>query len=580
MASGESEGAGETPALPGSCSAGILEALLVLPGRVSELSALGPAALRRGLGRDGGQTLHAQPTASRVVPDPVPCHLAVHSSPRMKRFPASARLRARSEPPARNLFGRFLLALWVLVALPERTAEAAATATAESLPPYGAWRDACRRLPTNRELGTRLAPRDRLPLRSFAEFAAVLDPFLELSRTGALAQASAWLDAPPPADPFLNLESGYFLSPSTPFLPFAQRHVVPPGTRAFFHGDLHGDIHSLLGYLDSLNRDGVLDGFRVTRPEFRVVFLGDYTDRGRHGVEVLYTLLRLKLANPDQVLLVRGNHEDYRLVSQYGFLQEAMAKYRDDFDVRRVVRLYDFLPAVLYFGTGTNLIQCNHGGLEPGFNPGRLLGASPGTAYQLLGRLEQRRLLKENPSWIGELAPAERRALEANLVDFVPTSPTTPTVLGFMWNDFTVALGEPQFAVDAGRAFVYGDRAARQSLADSSRSGYRVRALFRAHQHSGVLNPMMRRLIASRGLFRHWQGTDSHARLDADPALLQATLDIAEERRIPDGSVWTFNVSPDSVYGAGCGFTFDTAGEVTTAERWEDWRLKVRVTGK
>lgn len=507
----------------------------------------------------------------------------------MQPFPLPIQPSVPTPVPSRHHPPRILPVLGLVVLLfvgGLRSGVAAAPAPAKAgnatavLPGYAAWRTACRRLPTNRELGDRLAPADRLPLRTFEEFAAALDPFLELCRTGALARAEAWLDAAPKADPFYNLDSGYYLQPSVPFLPFAQRHLVPPGTRAFFHGDLHGDIHSLLGYLDSLNADGVLDGFRVSKPDVRLVFLGDYTDRGKHGVEVIYTLMRLKLASPDQVLLVRGNHEDLRLVSQYGFLQEAAGKYGRDFDVKRMVRMYDFLPVVLYFTSGTNVIQCNHGGLEPGFDPNRLLSASPGTTYQLLGRLEQRQLLANSPAWVSGLPAPARRQLEASLVDYVPTSPTTPTVLGFMWNDFTLVTGEPQFAVDAGRAFVYGDQAARDTLARASRSGYRVRALFRAHQHSGILNPMMRRLVASKGIFRHWQRTDSLSRLDAAPEMLQATLEVSAERPIPEGSVWTFNVSPDSVYGIGCGFTFDTAGEVVTADRWEDWRLKVRTTGR
>ena len=44
-----------------------------------------------------------------------------------------------------------------------------------------------------------------------------------------------------------------------------------------------------------------------------------------YGVEVLYTMLRLKVANPDHVFIARGNHEDVSLVARYGFLQKAEA---------------------------------------------------------------------------------------------------------------------------------------------------------------------------------------------------------------------------------------------------------------
>ncbi|MBL9138571.1 MAG: serine/threonine protein phosphatase [Verrucomicrobiales bacterium] len=447
--------------------------------------------------------------------------------------------------------------------------------TGALLPDYAAWRAACLKVPANRVLGERLPPRDRLPLARYSDFAAVLGPFLENCRTGDLARPDAWIDGPPDARTFFNLASAYYLQRGVPFQPFAQRHLVPPGTRLFVHGDLHGDIHSLIAYLDLLNRDGHLDGFRLAAPETRLLFLGDYTDRGRYGVEVMYTLMRLKLANPDRVLLVRGNHEDVSLVARYGFLAEATGKYGREFEIPRVARIYDFLPTVLYLACGTNVVQCNHGGLEPGFDPGRLLAAPETVSYQLLGRLNQRRLLEAKPAWVARLPAANRRELEGSLLDFVPESPTTPSVLGFMWNDFTVVAGEPQFAIDTGRAFVYGDEATRTVLDSASSQGFRVRAILRGHQHAGVLNPMMRRLIASWGVFRHWQASDALNRLEAAPDILANSLETAPVRALPDGSVWTFNVSPDSVYGAGCGFHFDTAGELVSADRWEDWRLRV-----
>lgn len=479
-------------------------------------------------------------------------------------------------PTADWRLGLALAFQWfALLFTPTATLPCAAAPAPPTLPNYASWRAACQRLPFNRALGGSLPPRELLPLRTFADFAAVLDPFLEQCRTGELARAEAWVAPAPRTETFFNLSTAYFLQPTTPFQPFAQRHEVPPGTRVLLHGDLHGDIHALIAYLDELQRLGYLDGFRVSRPDIRLVFLGDYTDRGRYGIEVLYSLLRLRLENPRQVLLVRGNHEDVSLTARYGFLAEAQGKYGRAYDAARVGRLYDFLPAVLYLVSGTNVAQCNHGGLEPGFDPRRLLAEPGSVSFQLLGKLEQRRLLATQADWVSGLAPAVRRDLEANLVDFLPESPTTPTVLGFMWNDFTVLRGEPQFAIDPGRAFVYGDEAARVILAQGRGAGHRIRTLFRAHQHAAALNPLMRRLIASRGLFRHWQDNDNPAMLEGTPEKLRGTLDVATERNLPDGSVWTFNVSPDSVYGMGCGFTFDTAGELLVAERWEDWRLRV-----
>jgi hypothetical protein len=156
-----------------------------------------------------------------------------------------------------------------------------------------------------------------------------------------------------------------------------------------------------------------------------------------------------------------------------------------------------------------------------------------------------------------------------------PEDPVSPTVLGFMWNDFTLQATEPQFALDPDRAFIFGQHATRAVLQSASTTNRTVQAVFRAHQHSGILNPMMRRLVASSGLFRHWQEKDSTALLNAAPEQLASVLEKSESRPIPPGSVWTFNVAPDSVYGDGCKFAFDTFGIVTTASKFEDWRVRV-----
>jgi diadenosine tetraphosphatase ApaH/serine/threonine PP2A family protein phosphatase len=55
------------------------------------------------------------------------------------------------------------------------------------------------------------------------------------------------------------------------------------------------------------------------------VFNGDFVDRGRHQVEVIGLLLCLKIAMPDRIWLVRGNHEDRTMNAKYGF-QEACVK--------------------------------------------------------------------------------------------------------------------------------------------------------------------------------------------------------------------------------------------------------------
>ena len=68
-------------------------------------------------------------------------------------------------------------------------------------------------------------------------------------------------------------------------------------------------------------------------------------------------------------------------------------------------------------------------------------------------------------------------------------------------------------------------------------------------------------------------------------AIFLTTLDDVAEMRpeetrpITEGSVWTFNVAPDSGYGVACRCDFATVGMLTLAPEFKDWRMSVlRIT--
>ena len=68
-------------------------------------------------------------------------------------------------------------------------------------------------------------------------------------------------------------------------------------------GDLHGDIRALAAILDGIGHEFLQD------PLNKIVFLGDYVDRGSDSMGVLHTVCRLKQKSPDSVILMRGNCE-------------------------------------------------------------------------------------------------------------------------------------------------------------------------------------------------------------------------------------------------------------------------------
>jgi serine/threonine protein phosphatase 1 len=76
-------------------------------------------------------------------------------------------------------------------------------------------------------------------------------------------------------------------------------------------GDIHGSYTKLRNLLDRcMEHRGVSD--------FRIVFLGDYVDRGSRSREVVDLLIKTQAQAPDQIVCLKGNHEDMLLSAAKG----------------------------------------------------------------------------------------------------------------------------------------------------------------------------------------------------------------------------------------------------------------------
>jgi predicted phosphodiesterase len=75
---------------------------------------------------------------------------------------------------------------------------------------------------------------------------------------------------------------------------------LPAKGKAVFVGDTHGDFEATERV------------FRLYyKPGFKLVFLGDYVDRGDESMTNIEFLLKKKAEAPDQVYLLAGNHEGF-----------------------------------------------------------------------------------------------------------------------------------------------------------------------------------------------------------------------------------------------------------------------------
>jgi len=116
-------------------------------------------------------------------------------------------------------------------------------------------------------------------------------------------------------------------------------------------GDIHGNVDELIRLFEQ-------NGYP---PKTNYLFLGDYVDRGRFGVEVVILLFCLKIRFPNSIYLLRGNHEIEHISKYYGFYDEVISKYSDDL-FYSFQKAFHQLPIAAVVNKKT---FCVHGGISP-----------------------------------------------------------------------------------------------------------------------------------------------------------------------------------------------------------------------
>lgn len=118
---------------------------------------------------------------------------------------------------------------------------------------------------------------------------------------------------------------------------------IKPLGEAVIVSDLHGDLESLIQITKETN---LLQKIKHNNKTI-LIFLGDYGDRGINSAEVYYVVLTLKLLFPEQVILMRGNHEgpEDLLASPHDLPMQFQArfgeKWRDAYS--KIRELFEYL---------------------------------------------------------------------------------------------------------------------------------------------------------------------------------------------------------------------------------------------
>lgn len=120
-------------------------------------------------------------------------------------------------------------------------------------------------------------------------------------------------------------------------------------------GDLHGH---LLDLLRVIAQNGLPD-------KVKYLFLGDIVDRGEFSLETLILIITLKHLYPDNVYVIRGNHEFSLLCTQMGFLAEINSTYKNSLIYSVFMELFSYMPVAAIIN---KQILCVHGGIGPEIN--------------------------------------------------------------------------------------------------------------------------------------------------------------------------------------------------------------------
>jgi hypothetical protein len=134
-----------------------------------------------------------------------------------------------------------------------------------------------------------------------------------------------------------------------------QKLDISPKSKIYVRADLHGDLKSLVENLNELQKQGLLDENFKCAENFRMIFLGDYMDRGYYSLQIAEILAHLKLQNPGNVFLIRGNHETLEQNEQNSYGTPLLPYIRDISSASLLSQFYQNMPLSVLVAEKTEL---------------------------------------------------------------------------------------------------------------------------------------------------------------------------------------------------------------------------------
>jgi hypothetical protein len=93
---------------------------------------------------------------------------------------------------------------------------------------------------------------------------------------------------------------------------FTHAKIIKPNKNENFVvlGDFHGSLSTFIRHLLRFKKIGIINENGKIKDNYKIIFLGDIVDRGIYSYEIVMILYLLLINNPDQIILINGNHEE------------------------------------------------------------------------------------------------------------------------------------------------------------------------------------------------------------------------------------------------------------------------------
>ncbi|UYP46520.1 hypothetical protein NEF87_002805 [Candidatus Lokiarchaeum ossiferum] len=128
----------------------------------------------------------------------------------------------------------------------------------------------------------------------------------------------------------------------------------------FFVGDTHGsmiDTMRLVPFFVKEIEKGILNDYKV-----KIVFIGDFIDRNDLDIHNILYLMTFNLRYPNNVLLLRGNHEEISVCAHYGFGKKVVDRFSQML-FASFCNLFKDLPLMAIYHCQQGSVLCLHGGI-------------------------------------------------------------------------------------------------------------------------------------------------------------------------------------------------------------------------